>query len=115
MKITMLYFNTVAEVINQYGYTWKDVNNIRDYKGRVVMGGFKYTLEEIFYSTHMGGFDENSERGKMLINSFVQALQETKENKAGVSFDEMKKELLKDNEFKAEYDKLAQDARLLIR
>lgn len=106
MKITMLYFNTVAEVINQYGYTWEDVNNIQDYKGRVVMGGYKYTLADIFYSTHMGGFDQNSERGKILINSFVQALQEMKENKTHIPFHEMKEELLKDNEFKAEYAKL---------
>lgn len=28
-------------------------------------------------------------------------------NKAGISFDKMKEDLLKDNEFKAEYDKLA--------
>lgn len=78
MKITMLYTNSIAKIIKEHGYTWKDMDNIHDYAGRVKFGDYGYTLEEIFYSTNMGGFDENGEHEKILVKAFLQALEETK-------------------------------------
>lgn len=83
MKITMLYFNTIADLIKKYGFTWEDVNNIQDYKGRVTLCDYEYTLEQIFYSTHMGGFDEYSEMGKILIKAFIQALENPQNSSIG--------------------------------
>lgn len=81
MKITMLYFDTVIKIIKEHDYTWDDVYNIQDYKGRVKLGEYDYTLEQIFYSTHMEGFDENGEHEKTLIESFLQALDESRNNR----------------------------------
>lgn len=78
MKVTMLYFDTIVKIIKEYNYTWEDVNRIQDYKGRVKFGEHDYTLEQIFHSTHMGGFKEDGEHEKILIKAFLRALEETR-------------------------------------
>lgn len=78
MKVTMLYFNTIGKVIKEHGYTWNDVDNIQDYKGRVIWCGHKYTLEDIFYTTHMDGFGKYKEQSQVLIESFLEALKNPK-------------------------------------
>lgn len=74
MKVTMLYYHTISKLIKKYGFTWKDVENIEDYKGRVIIKGHKFMLEDIFYSTHMHGFNENGEYEKILVKAFIEAL-----------------------------------------
>jgi len=78
MKVTMLYFHTIGDLIEKHGFTWDDVAKVKDRKGLVSIGSSQYTLEDIFYSTHMGGFDENSKNGKLLIEAFIKALEEAR-------------------------------------
>ena len=67
MKVTMLYFHTISRIIKKHGFTWSDVEGIQDHA---------QCLEDAFYITHMGGFDENSDRAKSLIKVFLGALKE---------------------------------------
>lgn len=108
MKITMLYFDTIGKIIKENGYTWEDVNYIQDFKGRVIWCGHEYTLEETFYSTHMGGFDKNKEHEKVLIKYFLKALEEAKKI---ISKEKMIK-ILKQHSisFKIENDRILADS-----
>lgn len=81
MKVTMLYFSTIRKMIKENGYTWTDVENIKDYEGRVKIGNLEYTLEFIFYSTHMNGFEENGKYEKILTEAFLNALKEVRNNR----------------------------------
>jgi len=88
MKVTMLYFHTVSELIKKFGYTWNDVSGIKDHKGRVKHGEngrFESSLEYMFYSTHMGGFNENSDNAKALISAFLVALEEARNSRLALA------------------------------
>lgn len=81
MKVAMLYFSTISGLIKKHGFSWEDVHNIEDFKGRVKFGKnseFESTLEHIFYYTHMGGFCKNDRNSKLLIAAFLNALEESR-------------------------------------
>ena len=90
MEITMLYFDTIARLINKYGYTWQDVRNIQDHDGRVKrayrsctddckMVNYAQSLRRDFRETHMcREFDEDGEYEQPLIAAFLEALEEAR-------------------------------------
>ena len=82
MKATMLYFDTICDLLKEHGFTWKHVAAIEDSNDSVKYGDnneFSCSFEHMFYCTHMGGFDKTTDNAQKLIVAFIKALQSVKE------------------------------------
>ena len=88
----MLYWYTIQNIIDKYGFEWSDVENIKDHERRVryqvtcPIDGHTYevtrSLEYEFYISHMGrsGFDETGEWNQpAILAGFLEALEEARE------------------------------------
>ena len=76
MKVTMLYFTTVMRLYKECGNPQISWEGIDGHAKRVKFGEYEYSLEQAFYFTHIGGYDPNSARAKVLEESFKAALTE---------------------------------------
>lgn len=81
MKVTMLYFSTIAKIIEEYGYTWANVGAIQDNNDRYKYGDnnqFSCSLEHGFYTQHMGSSHvKDFKISDKLLSAFLEALKET--------------------------------------
>lgn len=89
MEVTMLYFDTVSELIKEHGYTWEEVSIIKDHKDRVIFSYsppiegepdiYTVSLKEAFRLTHFGrSFVNTGDMERSLIKAFLEALKEVK-------------------------------------
>ena len=89
MEVTMLYFDTVSKLIEEHGYTWKEVSIIKDHKDRVRFSysppiegepdSYTVSFKEAFRLTHFGrSFINTGDMERNLIKSFLEALEEVK-------------------------------------
>lgn len=72
----MLFFDTVMRLYEELGnpqISWADIDGKVK---RVKWGDYFYSLEDAFYSSHMGGYDPNREGSKILEAEFKKALME---------------------------------------
>ena len=85
MVITMLYFDTIASLIEEHGFTWDHLEKIKDHEHRVLFT-YEYEGEERSYSTSLRmafrdlhfdrSFDKHGTEETVLIKAFVKALVE---------------------------------------
>ena len=72
----MLYFSTVMRLYKECGDPQVSWEAIDGHVKRVKFGEYSYSLEQAFYFTHIGGYNPNGEREKILEKEFKDALAE---------------------------------------